>query len=117
MAKIKCVVAHPNLHLAVSGKLQQLKKDSTIEVEEKHVARHLANGSLKRFDDAAAIAVGGSDGEAEAKAKAEAELKALRERAAELNIANPGKMKAETLKAKIAEAEKAIAEANAAAGQ
>lgn len=116
MSKIKCVVVHPNLHLSVGGKLQQLKKDSTITVEEKHAARHLANGNLKRFDDAEAVDVGGSD-EAEAKAKAEAEAKALRERAAELNIANPGKMKAETLKAKIAEAEEAIAKANAAAGQ
>lgn len=109
MAKIKCVVLHPNLHLAVSGKLQLMKKDSTITVEEKHVGRHLANGSLKRFDDTAAVDVGGSDGADE--------LEALKARAKELNIANPGKMKAETLKAKIAEAEQAIAEANAAAGQ
>lgn len=109
MAKIKCVVAHPNLHLAVSGKLQQLKKDSTITVEEKHVQRYLKNGALKRFDDKAAVEVGGSDGADE--------LEALKARAKELNIANPGKMKAETLKQKIAEAEAAIAEANAAAGQ
>lgn len=110
MAKIKCVVTHPNLHLAVAGKLQQMKKDSTITVEEKHVQRHLKNGALKRFDDKAAVDVGGAGTD-------DAELKALRERAAELNITNASKMKADTLKTKIAEAEAAIAEANAAAGQ
>lgn len=109
MAKVKCVVIHPNLHLAVAGKLQPMKKDSVITIEEKHVERHLANGNLKRYDDAQVLEVGSDD--------SEAELKALRDRAAELNIENAGKMKAETLQKKIAEAEKAIADANAAAGQ
>lgn len=66
MAKVKCVVNHPNLHLGVAGKLQQMPKDSVIEVEEKHVARYLANGALKKFDDKTAIEVEGAKPKAKA---------------------------------------------------
>jgi len=102
MAKIECIVLHPNLHLAVGGKLQQMAKNGTITVEEKHVQRYLDNGALKRFGEEAAVEISGND-----------ELKA---RAKELNIANYSKMKDDTLKQKIAEAEAAVAKAEAAVG-
>lgn len=61
MAKIKCTVQHPNLHLAVGGELQAMEQGRTITVEEKHVKRHLDNGNLVRVDSSKAVEIGGKD--------------------------------------------------------
>lgn len=64
----KYVVNHPNFFLAVDGKLQQMEKDSVIEADEKHVARHLANDNLKAVSEKAPTKVGDEKKQA-AKAK------------------------------------------------
>ncbi len=46
MAKKQFVVAHPNLHLSVDGKLQHVKKGTEYTCEEKHAATLVKSGKL-----------------------------------------------------------------------
>ena len=58
MSKVKCIVNHKNLFLAVDGKLQQMEKGEPIEVDEKTAQRHLKNGNLLQVSNKKPVKVG-----------------------------------------------------------
>jgi len=61
-SKVKCVVNHKNLFLAVDGKLQQMEKGAVIEVNQDSVERHLKNGNLSPISDKKPVKVGKTEG-------------------------------------------------------
>lgn len=76
MAKVEAIVEHPQLHLAVKGKLQHVKKGTRITVADD--SRHLKNGNIKLLGDDESVEVGDDEAKAAQKAELQGQLKELR---------------------------------------
>lgn len=110
MSNEKYVVKHPQLHLAVEGKLTHIKPGTNLTLGSKQGQKLAARGFVTPLDgESKDLTTGATDEAAE-------KLAALKARAAELNLEGSNRWGESRLIKEIQEAEDAIAAGNAAAG-
>ena len=108
------VVEHKRLYLSVEGKLTHFPKGKTLTLTAKQAQKLDNRVKSLKDDDTTDLTTSGED---QAKAEAAERLKALKARAAELNLEGSAKWNEKRLVEEIKKAEDAIAAGNAAAGQ